>query len=871
MLPPPCPVNQIPQQVVPPPPSVTSGGVLPAHPFLQQSANQRKFFIFRLTPSRRPDKIWDKQPLYEGGDSSKLLTGVEAEQQLALLGGAAVLPPFPAGSGDFFYDLARHTVGGKLSEIAREQIAAYKSRLTGGYCLGYRFTEDSGRFFYDLDGCRNPETGQLTAVGAEAVNFFRSMGAYIEVSASDCGIHVVGRYSTPRPAHGCKNELLGLELYTDGRGMAIGTSIEGNPDADGTGLLNLWLIPSYFPPSAAGPGGDKRPWSNEADPEWRGPESDEELLGLFLNGHKNSVPTNRQLWEGDAEALTAWKPELGRGDGIPFDATKADMLMASRGNFQTGNNFERTLRLMESSPYAEMRLTKWADNVLRRETIPNARSEDVYRDDYAVSKAGFGRAPLPEGASLVPTEVIVRSDAEYERRRKQIAVNIAIGRGVRVADCPTSPVVSLDQMLTDFCKIHSGNRVMDFKNPRSVYSYADWKSRLKQSMTFVEVKGDPYHDHATGGMKKKAYETLDVWNSHPSGRKEVETVTFRPGYGEVTVDPLSRSAANTWRPIERTATERSCELFLTHVEYLFGADAPRFLDWLAHIEQFPGDLPARQWVHVSPAQGTGRNLLASILCRVWEGYTAVNFDLPGALRNGFNEELSQKLLVTVDEIDAGGSNTRWSDSETLKSMVTATHRPINEKYGRKTVEWNSCRWLIFSNHMTALPLTEGDRRFDVVKNTRPRLPNAHYEQLFAVLNDHGFIASVAWMLKTRDISDFKPGAHAVMSEAKLEMIGASRSEVDDLITDLIESHPADVISSNALGAILNNQPLGAQLNAHQRHALDRAGTQSYGKQIKIAGKPVRVRILRNHEFWKSATPPQIQAELIKGSGIPVIT
>ena len=717
------------------------------------------------------------------------------------------------------------------------------------------------------DGTWHPTVGAIHS---------RVPGAAIEISHSGAGAHNWCIYQGELPAQDITTVHVGglkVELFLAKKFIALGNqeTARGDAGTDYTAALQQ-IVAEFFPPGvAAGSGGDKKDWTTGADPEWDGPESDEALIELFLKGSKDKVPTNRQLWEGGAAALTAWKGERGRADSLTFDPTAADMLMAGRLNFWTGNDFERTIALMEMSPYGEMRADKWADGVLRRETVAKAYSEEVYNlkryDEKRVNEAGFGDAPLPAGVSLATVPGVVRSDEEYERRQRQIAENILIGSGVSSEDCPMSPGVSLEDMLVNFCKIKKGKRVVDFRKPRSVFSFDEWKSSLKQSVTFKKVKGDPYQDQATGGMKQKAYETLEIWNAHP-GRKEVETLTFRPGYGDVTIDPQFRSAANTWLPIERKETVGNAQLFINHVEYLFAEDASRFLDWLGHIEQHPGVLATTGWVHVSPHHGTGRNWLASVLTRVWKGYTAPGFDLAETLRTGFNEELSQKLLVIVDEINEGGSNARWDNSEKLKSLITTETRSVNEKYGHKSLEWNCARWLIFSNEKSALPITERDRRFNVVINNKPPLTPEYYEQLFAALRDPGFIASVAWMLHTRDISTFRPGASAVMSEAKRDMVAASKSEAEEIVSYLIENHPADVITNGALSATLNNTPFEGQLNAHQRHALDRAGTTAWGKALKVAGKVVKVRILRNHEFWRAATSGQIQAELTKGAGMP---
>jgi Family of unknown function (DUF5906) len=792
----------------------------------------------------------------------------------------AVPPPSPLPEG--LRAIERHpqfllyqlvpsaTPGGKPDKIPVNYLSCYKadphdpanwanyatisaiaaSRGVDNWKVGFDLTAGARIAVIDMDGCRDKVTGQLSDAAQVMIGIFE--GCYVEVSVSGAGIHIWFSYSGEMREHECETEVDGVkrEFYHDKRFLALGVPlvaegfVQGCADKDMTPMLQI-VISMYFPKKAPRPPvdlSDLGPLS--ADDRDRGRNAFrlacEGFEAIKGTGNSRGNALNRLAINAAGKILRGVFDE---------EYARAEMLKAAT-HFIADN----------SEDYASHQITRGLEFGLQGEPWEPA--------GLALELAGFGQAPLPEGVSMVPTPGVVRSDEEAERRRQQIAENILIGSGVSSEECPISPGVSLDEMLVNFCKIKKGKRVVDFRKPRSVFSFDEWKSSLKQSVTFKEVKGDPYHDQATGGMKKKAYETLEIWNAHP-GRKEVETLTFRPGYGDVTIDPQFRSAANTWLPIERKETVGGAELFINHMEYLFGEDAPRFLDWLGHIEQHPGVLPTTGWVHTSPHHGTGRNWAASVLTRVWKGYTAPGFDLAETLRTGFNEELSQKLLVIVDEINEGGSNARWDNSEKLKSLITTETRNLNEKYGHKSLEWNCARWLIFSNEKSALPITERDRRFNVVINNKPPLAPEYYEQLFAALRDPGFIASVAWMLKTRDISAFRPGAAAVMSEAKKEMVAASKSEADEIIADLIENHPADVITNNSLGGLLNNQPFGGgQLNAHQRHALDRAGTQAYGKPLKVAGKLVKVRILRNHEFWKAAGHHQIQAELAKGNGAP---
>jgi Family of unknown function (DUF5906) len=233
------------------------------------------------------------------------------------------------------------------------------------------------------------------------------------------------------------------------------------------------------------------------------------------------------------------------------------------------------------------------------------------------------------------------------------------------------------------------------------------------------------------------------------------------------------------------------------------------------------------------------------------------------LRTGFNGALTMKLIAIVDEIREGGAGARWENAETLKRIVTEEHRMINPKYGRQRQEFNACRWLIFSNHVSALPLEESDRRFNIVRNDAPPKDQAYYGRLYAALKDSSFIAGVAKLLNARSLVSFNPGAHAMLNEAKRDLVEASLSDADRTLRDVLEHWPTDVMLSSTLGQLLTEDSVGGTLTAGHRNALERRGIKPYRSNVKFMGAAARVTIIRNFARWKDADPSIIRCELEK--------
>jgi hypothetical protein len=302
---------------------------------------------------------------------------------------------------------------------------------------------------------------------------------------------------------------------------------------------------------------------------------------------------------------------------------------------------------------------------------------------------------------------------------------------------------------------------------------------------------------------------------------------------------------------------------------LFGTEADRFLDWLAHIEQKPGELPHTHWLHISPYQGTGRSWIGQVLYRVWNPYVALGVNLPEMLEpGGFNVDLAGKLLAVVEEINEGGTK-KWSHAENLKSELTRTHRKINDKNEKAVWEHNAMRLLAFTQHNTGLPITKEDRRLWVAKYpNKPKEPG-YYRKLYGLLLDEDFIRAVSLYLLTRDISEFDPNITPEVTQAKRQAIDASQSDEDRAIEEVFEHWPGCAISNACLLEIFslaNNTPFNQRsFSAFMKHKT------IFEKRVVTAKLPDKnksskytVWLMSGKEGYERMTDAQIREDLQTG-------
>ncbi|WP_312463124.1 DUF5906 domain-containing protein [Comamonas sp.] len=462
-----------------------------------------------------------------------------------------------------------------------------------------------------------------------------------------------------------------------------------------------------------------------------------------------------------------------------------------------------------------------------------------------------------DGEQIPPTQLLSARD-EDRRRQQQQDDNKRLQYMDAGAMIPSE--LTVDEMIERCVWIAEGQNVAYVTEDRSMFlKAADFSALTVSSKTEVEVQQGEK-------IKKKWMANSSLWKSD-FRRVDAMTATFHPGAPIITANPKGSRAVNTWRPIRRWHATADISLFLEQVEYLFPDPTERnaFLDWLAHIEQKPGELPHYGWLHIAENTGTGRNWMASVLARVFRGYVAPNVDLPALLDSPYNGELGGCVLAIVDEVQEGASEGNYRHAERLKSMVNAEMRTVNNKYGMKYLEFNALRWLVFSNHKNALPLSDEDRRFRVVMHKAPPRAPAVYERLYAMLQDAEFINAIGVYLSERDIRRFKPGERPPLNADKLAAIAASKPMTTQGAEEIVEFWPADVITNKHVIELLTGASEKKDFTPAMRRAMEEAGAQAWqqGKanKIKIGTSSHRAWVLRNHGMWLTESTDAARKEI----------
>jgi hypothetical protein len=642
--------------------------------------------------------------------------------------------------------------------------------LSSGLGVAFVFTPHDPFFFLDLDNCLHEDGTRWNDL---AMSLMQALpGAAIEVSQSGRGLHIFG--SGTCPPHACKNIQYGLELYTEGRFVALtGAGAVGNADADMSYVLP-WLVENYFPQKE---GTEIANWTVEPRPEWNGPEDDEDLIRRALKSASARAAFGNNasfadLWTRNVEILALAYPDSER----EFDESSADRALAQHLAFWTGCNCERILGLMRQS---ELVREKWEREDYLPRTILSAVSQqrDVLVDKQVETIQG---SAVPSHEAPLPSRVTGTTFLSIDNQMKLFAGCVYVRDAHKIL-IPGGELLRPDQFRAQFGGF---TFMMDAGNERT--SRNAWEA-FTESQAFRAPRAD--------------------------------TTCFRPDLAPgAIVSREGRSAVNVYWPAEVACTPGDPERFLNHVRKLLPNERDQriILSYMAACVQHKGI--KFQWAPaIQGEEGNGKTLLSRCVAEaVGRRYT--HWPKASKLSNQFNSWMLNKLFYGVEDIYRVQGMSALDIIEELKPMITGGDGLEIEGKGVDQISADICGNFMFNmNKKDSIPKTANGRRFAVffsaqqsAKDIERDFPGSYFVDIYNWLRDEGGYGIVTHYLMNYPIDpEFNPAGKcqrapdtSSTSEAIERGLGGIEQEVVEAVAQGVPGFCNGWVSSMALDRLL---------------------------------------------------------------------
>jgi hypothetical protein len=289
---------------------------------------------------------------------------------------------------------------------------------------------------------------------------------------------------------------------------------------------------------------------------------------------------------------------------------------------------------------------------------------------------------------------------------------------------------------------------------------------------------------------------------------------YWPGEGKVFQDRKGLTYINTWLGDgggtnvvvpERGAFSvgddsvegQACELFLKHLELTVADPRERelMLDWMAFVYANPG-ARVRWALLLWGIEGNGKSYFHRVLGRLMgQDSRTVTASL---IEERFTDWAEGCRLIGIEEIRVSGTN-KWRTLDKMKPFISNDEIQVEGKGMKAHVVPNFASYMLFTNHIDAIPVTEGDRRYFVVftrHRTKQELLDQHggdqgvkdyFQRLFDVsLAGAGGIGRM--LLDRQYGAEFDPNGRAPDSRGREEMRMMHVTEEDEAVTDALDRY-----------------------------------------------------------------------------------
>jgi hypothetical protein len=347
--------------------------------------------------------------------------------------------------------------------------------------------------------------------------------------------------------------------------------------------------------------------------------------------------------------------------------------------------------------------------------------------------------------------------------------------------------------------------------------------------------------------------------------RPVEQLTWAPGEPQIVADRLVSnggwiqlagvSCFNLYLPPHRKPGEpNQAEVWIEHVQKVFGDDATHIIKWLAHRVQFPGD-KINHALLLGGAQGVGKDTILEPIKHAVGPWNFVEVS-PTQILGRFNGFLKSVILRVSEARDLGDFD-RFGFYDHMKSIIAAPPDVLrcDEKNIREHSVFNITGVVITSNNKSnGIYLPPDDRRHFVAWSslTKEDFSPAYWQRLWGWYA-RGGIWDVSAYLAGLNLADFDSKAPPPKTAAFWDIVDAHRApedaELADAIDALVEAQRKQGIRYAGLVLTLEDVATYSASDDFRAWLRDRRNSRQIPHRFEAAGY-VPVRNTSRDGYWK---------------------
>ena len=351
---------------------------------------------------------------------------------------------------------------------------------------------------------------------------------------------------------------------------------------------------------------------------------------------------------------------------------------------------------------------------------------------------------------------------------------------------------------------------------------------------------------ATGRRNTTSVPISKLWMMAKK-RRQHRALVLRPGQPEVTAE----GELNTWQGYVIEPVPGDVGPFLRLYKRLLGIEQFPLL-WIAHLVQHPGIKMFVALVIWSRAQGVGKNLLFEAVAALFNRRHWKLID-QGDVDDTFSGWIPDTVYAIADEVKV---THRDASRNKLNLWITSPVLRTHDKGQPKRDVENLINFVFLSNHADAMFLGDLDRRFHVNEVRAGPLPQSMIDE-FIAWRDGGGLPHLMHYLMNVSLDGFDPKGRAPVTQAKRDMIEASRSDLDRWCYDIVSGAipmPNEITTADALvSRFMVEYPLTRTPPqvATVGKVLVRMGAYARPNQVRKAdGRKVRAIAIQRPEYWE---------------------